>query len=49
MLAKGTYKISIHKETDLRLQRAKKLMPVTDEKISYNDIITWILDEMKIY
>jgi len=48
MLAKGTYKISIHKETDLRLQRAKKLMPVR-EKISYNDIITWILDEMKIY
>lgn len=54
MHKKGTYKISISKITDHRIQRIKAEMhkqepdkyPVPEE-ISYNVAVTWMLDKLR--
>lgn len=52
MIPKGQVKISIKKGTDLRLNEILKQMIKTspdkyDEKTSYNDIISWLIDRAK--
>ncbi len=54
MHKKGTYKISISKITDGRLQNVKKQMSETEPdkypepaEISYNVTVSWMIDKLR--